>query len=99
MNKLFGKSQGIEDFDSELTEIGVQAQISEDVISQLNIKNCEKDKVIPWDSPELRRPICSWSTYPSNPSPQLNTLCNLSPCHSLPSPIPLQSLIYIVTID
>ena len=77
INKIFGKSQGIEDFDSELTEIGVQAQVSEDVVSQLNIRNCERDKIIPWDSPELRRPICSWSTFPNKVSPQLEALVNL----------------------
>ena len=77
IGKFFGKNQGIEDFDSELTEIGVQAQVSEDVVSQLNIRNCEKDTIIPWDSQELSRPICSWSTFPTKPSPQLEALVNL----------------------
>ena len=73
---IINKIQNIDDFDTELTETGVQTKTDEDVVSQLNI-SCEKDEIIPWDSPELRRPICSWSTFPNKVSPQLEALVNL----------------------
>ncbi|EAY22838.1 hypothetical protein TVAG_075850 [Trichomonas vaginalis G3] len=77
MGKIISGNKRIDDFDNKLTEVGVQAILSEDSGSSSMIRNSEKDPIIPWNSPDLARPICSWSTFPTKPSPQLEALVNL----------------------
>jgi hypothetical protein len=34
----------------------------------------EQDEIVPWDSPSLMPPLCSWSSFPLEPSPGLKLL-------------------------
>lgn len=56
-------------------EIGVQTQMEENSNGPLAIS--DKDRVVNWDSKELQRPTCSWSSFPPKPSKQLESIIAL----------------------
>ena len=61
----------------ESKSIGVQVQDLDQGLSNEIISAMNKDKIIPWDDPQLQKPLCSWSGYPSEPSPQLKLLVDI----------------------
>lgn len=52
----------------------VQVKTADQVIGGIELTNCEDDETVPWDAPSLQPPICSWSSFPLEPSPQLKAL-------------------------
>lgn len=40
----------------------------------VEIPGRETDDIVPWDSPSLQQPICSWSTFPLEPSSNLKSI-------------------------
>ena len=38
------------------------------------LPQCEQDEVVPWESPSMQAPLCSWSSFPIEPSQNLKLL-------------------------
>jgi hypothetical protein len=52
----------------------VQVNAQGQFFAAADLAHCEDDEKIPWDSPSLMPPLCSWSSFPLEPSPGLRQL-------------------------
>lgn len=55
----------------------VQVNPESACFSPSEIKECEKDPIVSWDDPSLKIPLCSWSSFPREPSNTLKLLVDL----------------------
>ena len=70
---------------TETKSIGIQVQDLGQTLSNEITSEMSKDKIIPWDDPSLQLPLCSWTSYPLEPSPHLKKLIDIfSPLPSSP---------------
>jgi len=63
--------------DPDVKDIGIQSHQVDSDVSISSIRNCEKDPVVPWSDPSFQRPMCSWASFPTNPSDKLVLLVDL----------------------
>lgn len=54
--------------------IGTQADTQSYSFTAAELAQCETDEKVPWDSPQLQPPLCSWSSFPLEPSQNLKLL-------------------------
>lgn len=59
------------------SSVGVQVDPESAFFTAEEIAQCESDEIIPWDSPSLQAPLCSWSMFPSEPSSELKVLVDI----------------------
>lgn len=59
---------------TEYKAVEVQVDTTDQFNRGIELTKCEEDETIPWDAPSLQPPICSWSSFPLEPSAQLKDL-------------------------
>jgi hypothetical protein len=66
----------------------VQVDDSGEYFAAADLPHSEQDRIIPWDSPSLMPPMCSWSSFPPEPSPALKQLVEFFTLPASGSPRP-----------
>ena len=54
--------------------VETQADTQDQNFTATELAQCEQDEKVPWDSPSMQAPLCSWSSFPLEPSQTLKLL-------------------------
>ena len=75
-NNLFNPSNKSKIKENTKKTIGIQNKSEDNLIHSFNLLNSDNDQILNWNEDKFKRPLCSRSSFPNNPSKNLVEIVN-----------------------